>query len=627
MTVTDRADGRLSGHQSFPERSYELELPLNPISLLTDVSRSMNTAQQRRVWTFSGALAVCAAVLTFVPSARPLSGHRPSVFWFFALVVAVAVSELLTVSFVFRSDSHTFSFVDIPITIGIAVFGPRSAVAAVAIGLSVSLAAQRHPGIRLVYNVVSGSLTCALSFVVAAVIVPDRPSTATLWIGVASAVVLSSAVSTQLVVAVRSLAAGSFQGDGVLRTAMFGTITSAASASFGALAGTAGSVSPVVAGLSVIPVLLLYGALRLFMNERQERNNVEFLYGTTRVLQESEVLEDGLAEVLDRARTVFRTEYAEVAIRRGHGEWLRVHAGGERAPRPDFLSLEPDRPADGVVQVLTRGDDVSHPLLDGLEARDMMVSWFTMQGGAAVGMLLVADRVGTPLVFDRTAQRQFGAFCAQIVVSLENGELEQSLDRLTEIGKDLHYQANHDSLTGLANRTLLRSHLAERTDETTALVIDLDNFKQVNDSFGHDAGDRVLLHVASVLRAVAGDDGLIARLGGDEFAVVLDANSGGRDPSRTTSLDAATAMAERILEGLGTPVMIEGTPYRARASIGVAMQRGGDLDELLRNADVAMYESKRQGKGRTTSFPANDTVDVTAVGTAPKPVGNGVSLR
>ena len=591
---------------------------LNPTRSATDVSITMNSVQRRRVWTFSGAIGALAVLFTFIPSAAPLSGHRTGLWCFVALTVAVALSEWMTVSFVFRSDSHTFSFVDIPIAIGIAVSGPRTVVAAVAVGLSITLAAQRHPPIRFVYNVVAGSLTSALAFVLAAALVPDRPATSSLWLGVALAVVLSSSVSTQLVVGVRSLAAGTFQGQGVLRMALFGSITSASSAAFGALAGTAWSVSPIVAGLSVFPVVLLYSALRLFMNERLERNNIEFLYGATRVLQEANVLEDGLADVLDRARTVFRTEYAEVAIRRRDGDWLRVHAGGpERSRSSEFLSIELDRSADGSVQVLTRRSNIEHPLLDGLGARNVMASAFTMQGGAAVGLILVADRVGTPVVFDRTAQRQFGAFCAQIVVSLENGELEQSLDRLTRVGDDLRHQANHDALTGLANRSLLRTHLAGRTDQTTALVIDLDDFKTINDTLGHDAGDRALVHVASVLRSVVGSDGLIARLGGDEFAVVLAGDAGrrssrGRGESGAAQTDFAALLGDRIIEALRRPLLIDGSPHTVQASIGVASQRGGDLTELLRNADVAMYESKRRGKGRTTRFPSNVSADVSA---------------
>ena len=591
----------------------------------------MDEDQRRRVWTFNFVLGVLGVAITFLPSSAPLASTHPRLWWCLPFVVMVALGEWMTVSFVFRSDSHTFSFVEIPITIGIAVLRGPWVVASVAAGLTLALLVHRHPPIRFVYNLAAGSLTTALAFLVASAIVPAHPSMSARWLGAAAAVVVSSSVSTQLVVGVRSLAAGAFQGQGVLRMAEFGALTSASSAAFGAIAGAAWSVSPVVAVLAVLPIVLLHGALRLYMTERLERSNVEFLYGATRVLQEAPVLEDGLADVLDRARTVFRTEHAEVAIRRGDGEWLRVHAGDRpRECNSNVLANESNRRFDGPVTVLTRRQSGDHPLLDALGARDAMVSSFVMRGGAAVGLLLVADRVGQPVVFDRTAQRQFGAFSAQIAVSLENGELEQSLDRLTKLGEDLRFQAHHDSLTGLGNRSLLRDHLDARCGETTVLVIDLDDFKVINDRLGHDAGDRVLVHIAEVLRSVVGERGVIARLGGDEFAIVLEdeprdrealANRAADDRAADhraaahraahRAADLAAEIGDRILNRLREPIVLDGGPVTVLASIGVATQLGGDLAELLRNADAAMYESKRRGKGRTTRFPT----DVAEIGT------------
>lgn len=559
----------------------------------------MTVVQRRRVWALNCVLATAACLVTLVPESRPLSGATPARWLLVPLVLAVAICERMTVSFVFRSDSHTFSFVDIPTTVAIAVFGPRASVLAIAVGLSIMLAVQRHPRVRFAYNVGAGSLTAALAFVVAAAIVPHHPTVQALWLGAAGAVVLCCPVSTLLVVAVRSLAAGHYQGEGLARMLMFGLFTALSSAAFAALVGVVWTVSPAIAALSVFPILFLYGALRLYMSERLERGNVEFLYEATRVLEEADVLETGLAEVLDRARRVFRTEYAEVAIRRRDGEWLRIHAGnGARPTGSGFLATGLGRHVHGDVRVLTRRHDGDDALLVGLNANDAMVSSFEMQGGDAVGILVVADRVGTPVVFDRAAQKQFGAFRAQIAVSLENGELEQSLDRLTRVGEHLHHQANHDPLTGLANRSGLQTHVAQMHGRVTVLMLDLDDFKPINDTLGHEAGDRVLVYVASVLCTAVGgsgpvaEDALVARLGGDEFAIVL---SDG--PDGDASLEEAWQVAERIVDGLRAPMLVSGARVTVNASIGIA-RTGADLNAMLRNADAAMYESKRRGKGR-----------------------------
>ena len=182
------------------------------------------------------------------------------------------------------------------------------------------------------------------------------------------------------------------------------------------------------------------------------------------------------------------------------------------------------------------------------------------------------------------------------------GRLESSLAlaiRTTSLTEELRRQAHYDSLTGLANRALLYERLQQalhpgQTETIAALLLDLDGFKNVNDTLGHEGGDALLAHVGRTLRASVRDSDIPARLGGDEFAVLLIGVDGE---------EAALATADRIVGRLSTPVSVAGTQITPRGSIGVAVWDGvSGPEELLRSADAAMYSAKSAGKDRSHMF-------------------------
>ena len=169
------------------------------------------------------------------------------------------------------------------------------------------------------------------------------------------------------------------------------------------------------------------------------------------------------------------------------------------------------------------------------------------------------------------------------------------------------HQGLHDPLTGLANRTLLREGLTRslaRGLPVSVVLIDLDDFKDVNDSRGHAAGDRLLLAVAERLDASARGAGEIARLGGDEFAVSVPAGA-----------EAARRVGERFVAGLAQPVHVDGRQLSVHASIGVAdsatlsgpaspgpCHAAARADELLRNTDLALHRANAGGKNRVVGY-------------------------
>jgi diguanylate cyclase (GGDEF)-like protein/PAS domain S-box-containing protein len=172
----------------------------------------------------------------------------------------------------------------------------------------------------------------------------------------------------------------------------------------------------------------------------------------------------------------------------------------------------------------------------------------------------------------------------------------------------LTHQAFHDSLTGLANRALFENrvrHALARADRVAqgvaVLFLDLDNFKTINDSLGHAAGDHVLGEVAARLQGCLRAGDTAARLGGDEFAVLFE---DGLPADASEGEAAALEVVTRLLAALRAPLSLAGHQLAPHGSVGVALRerRGQTADELLRNADVAMYAAKGSGKDRAAVF-------------------------
>ena len=167
----------------------------------------------------------------------------------------------------------------------------------------------------------------------------------------------------------------------------------------------------------------------------------------------------------------------------------------------------------------------------------------------------------------------------------------------------IRYLAEYDTLTGLANRHLLYQHLGKKLDvakqqaaKVALLLMDLDKFKEINDTLGHACGDQVLCTIAETLRTLVGDSYLVARLSGDEFAIVI---------ADSDVAERARELSERIVLAFSeTPLTFNAQQIRVRGSIGVAIYPDdcGTMEELLGNADLALYQAKAGGRGRYAFF-------------------------
>ena len=204
--------------------------------------------------------------------------------------------------------------------------------------------------------------------------------------------------------------------------------------------------------------------------------------------------------------------------------------------------------------------------------------------GGLTGVLQIADRFSDATRLNDSDITVLSTLAAQLATSLEN----------TVRGEQLEHAAFHDSLTGLANRNRFGVDLAEAVEAarkgrcSAVLLLDLDRFKEVNDSLGHDLGDKLLAAVADRISRALPASALAARLGGDEFAVLMPIHNG------AIGLDDAMQAALLLRQAIAHPVSIAGVDLVVGASFGIALlpEHGADPTVLLQHADVAMYAAK-----------------------------------
>jgi diguanylate cyclase (GGDEF)-like protein/PAS domain S-box-containing protein len=257
------------------------------------------------------------------------------------------------------------------------------------------------------------------------------------------------------------------------------------------------------------------------------------------------------------------------------------------SPSVERLLIAPDGKLLG-----TRLTDLAHP--DDVTAlADMVDQAVAIPGRRVVGEWRLRQGDGTWLPVETVATSgMVEGDTAAVVLNTRDLQERKALEQ------KLTFQAFHDPLTRLANRTLFRERVEHSLDrrgssDNAVLFIDLDNFKTINDSLGHAAGDHVLVETAHRLRSALRSEDTAARLGGDEFGVLLE-DAGVTDAAR---------VAERIRTVLGVPFWVLGQEVFISASIGIATREIGDTaTELLRNADVAMYTAKTKGKARFEIF-------------------------
>jgi diguanylate cyclase (GGDEF)-like protein len=349
-----------------------------------------------------------------------------------------------------------------------------------------------------------------------------------------------------------------------------------------------GDGAPAGTGVGLALALVLGYAAFASLSVRHTR--LRRLYELSDALAHAPDPGNAIPLILEQSAGLLRARYAELVLtdtlptqRASSGRRLWVLRSGQvtgpLTPSPALFPL-PFPPSGGLS---VRGaDEAEHEFLRG---RDI---------GQAV---LVPLRVGEVVVGHLVVGERRGGFTAADLATLETvaDRAAVALGNSHQLER-LHFEARHDELTGLPNRLDFRAQLDEGVADLISdgrqcavMLLDLNGFKGINDTLGHQAGDQLLRELADRFRQVAGRGVTIARLGGDEFAVLALGMGDG----------AARALARRLLATFDRPVLLEGNELKVGGSLGVAVgpDQGTTGTELLRRADVAMYVAKAAGGG------------------------------
>ncbi|HEY4631515.1 MAG TPA: EAL domain-containing protein, partial [Blastococcus sp.] len=380
---------------------------------------------------------------------------------------------------------------------------------------------------------------------------------------------------------------------------------------------------PAAMALLALPTILLVAAYRAYTGAREQQENLQLLHEVTSLLHSSGDTQEALGDFLDSVRSAFRAEMAELVLLGPAGREGATVSRSREGADPVVMAFLDDpedhqrllRLATASGALTTRTGTGRGQHLDSYAAgrglKDAMVAALRTDDRVH-GLLLVGGRLGDVTTFSSSDLALLETFARHVATSLERGRLEENLRQVTDLKEQLRHQALHDPLTGLPNRTLFLDRVRHAVDAAgrtqvwpSVLYLDLDGFKPVNDTFGHEAGDVLLRTVADRLRGCLRPADTAARLGGDEFVVLLNGPIDRLGVAR---------VVERIRAQLDVPVLLgEGVVTTVGASIGVALGdvETLDADTLVRHADVAMYAAKRTpgtkfqvyepGLGNTTS--------------------------
>ncbi|MGY1724583.1 putative bifunctional diguanylate cyclase/phosphodiesterase [Blastococcus sp. SYSU DS0533] len=553
-------------------------------------------------------LALAALVGLPFADAAPLA--TVSLPWW-ALAIGFAATEACVFHVQTKREARTVSVSELPLVLGLFFASPLQLLVGRLVGSGlVFLVHRRSSVLKTSWNLALVTLETAVAVALFHLAVSGQDDVGLLaWLGAYAGALAANCVGTVALALVIGIYEGTMRPGEVLRDMVSSQIAAPVVVTVALVAVTSLSASVHSAWLLLVSGAGLLLGYRTFAALSDRHLNLERLYRFSQAVSSSPEIDEVLTNVLGEAKELLRSERAEIAFIAGpRGDVAHVRLGSsdrlsrsEDPQSPEERWLLEQVVGDAEPLLLPRGSrDPGHRRwLDAEGVREAVA--VPLRGGTGViGVLVVADRLGDVRTYDGDDVLLLETVANHASVALQNGEL---IDKL-------RHEALHDALTGLPNRAYLQRRMGVALDDVAdgrsagaaVMILDLDGFKEVNDTLGHQQGDLLLVEVGTRLVTAVGKAGVVARLGGDEFAVLL---------AGTADEDRAVHVGRRILHALEYPVALDGMEVEVGGSMGIALapEHATEPAGLLKRADMAMYDAKASTRGLRVYRPDLDTKD------------------
>jgi diguanylate cyclase (GGDEF)-like protein len=575
------------------------------------VGRSRVNVQRspQLAWALTIPMLLVAGLLIVVAQARssgPLLSSPLTMLLYFGLFCA---AEATVLKIEVRRHAMQISVTDVPLLLALFYMSPVSTVLVRVLAVVAVQAYRRISPVKTAFNVGNLSLATSVATLIVASYGPFTGVDPRAWLVLVSSVSVALIVAAAGVIGVITLVQGPMPISDLFRTIVPALVVGEINAAVGlvvlVMVQSSAWAIALIAGLAAA-IAMIYRTYAQFL--RQHKSLSE-MYELTRALAESPH-DGGLADLLlQRVRGLLHAEYATL--------WLPAKG---RYPESTLSARTDDRGLldISVTPVLLRhlalegGSVVAGPKQGSEEARaalrmsgvkDAIVAPLR-SSGVAIGTLEVTGRMHESSSFTPADVRLLETIAAHASVALEN---ERLVDRL-------RFDAYHDALTGLPNRRRAIAALEEAVkapapdDVVAAMIFDVNGMRDVNESLGRAAGDKLLVEFASRLRSQAPSAALVSRVGGDEFLVTI----------RAESAEAATALAAELHEALRRPMEIGSISLDVDAAVGVAVHpdHGSEPEVLMQRADVAAHTAKSQPTALQMFDPSLESKSIQRLGLA-----------
>jgi diguanylate cyclase (GGDEF)-like protein len=525
--------------------------------------------------------------------AEPIKLLIPQPAMFVIVFMTWAAASWAPIKLHYRGNTYLFVLEEVPVVLGLVFLSPVLLVlSGVCAELFVAAGVRRQRPFKVFVNVASVALSIALAALVyRELLSSSKPVSFWGWLA-AGAALCTSMISASLMVRVVMKVIGQTSER---RTAVqFGTEAMIMAANM--------CLSFVVLDLAwfslwaIIPLflvaVLIFGAYSGYARLTLRFASLQRLYDFSRAIGTASLEPPSMSvDVLRQVCTVMRARRAELVLMEPSGTARRISLDEGKPSGFEAISLKgssivSDAIATGIASLHHGEGQSSKPQADPVSGlyRQALVAPI-MNGHSAIGAIAAFDRDEDGDTFDDDDLRLFETLAVHASASLERARLVEELR--FEVDSKSH-QATHDALTGLPNRLLFQSRAAQALKESrgvAVVLLDIDRFKDVNDTLGHAIGDRLLCEVSERLVHAVSGRATVARLGGDEFALVI---------ADVTEPRLALAVVNDLHREMSRPIRIDGLALAVTASAGIALspQHGDDVALLLQRADIAMYHAK-----------------------------------